>query len=94
MLQSGVTDYAALNARVRVLYARLLNSISWAALFEANDFNALVTVLKRTDYGPYLESVKDKDLNSPPGGLSTQSKAGRIRIPPSSRLRLCKSGRY
>ena len=64
MLQSGVAGYAAINARVRILYAELLDSIAWGSLLDAPDFNILIGALKRTGYGPYLESVKDKDLTA------------------------------
>ena len=62
MPAGGVTGYAAINARVRVKYASLLSASDYAALSEAADFDALITVLKHTAYGPYLEAVKDKDL--------------------------------
>ncbi|HEX7433322.1 MAG TPA: V-type ATPase subunit [Anaerolineaceae bacterium] len=62
MLASGVTDYAAINARVRVMYATLYTPQDLAVLGEAVDFPTLVGQLKHSPYGPYLERVSDKDL--------------------------------
>ncbi len=61
-MPSGIGGYAALNARVRVKYAALLTPAQLNELSETADFPALINALKRTDYGPYLEDVKDKDL--------------------------------
>jgi V/A-type H+/Na+-transporting ATPase subunit C len=63
MANGGVTGYAALNAKVRVMYSTLFSSEELAALYEAADFNALITLLKNTRYGRYLDKAKDKDLN-------------------------------
>lgn len=64
MASGGVTGYAALNARVRVMYSTLLSAQASAGLYEAADFNAFVNLLKNTDYGPYLEKAKDKELTA------------------------------
>jgi len=63
MANGGVSGYAALNAKVRVMYSTLFTTQELASLYEAIDFNALITLLKNTKYGSYLEKSKDKDLN-------------------------------
>lgn len=60
---SGASGYAAINARVRVMYSALLNPQEWADLSEAVDYSGLITLLKRTAYAPYLDVVKDKDIS-------------------------------
>jgi V/A-type H+/Na+-transporting ATPase subunit C len=62
MSSGGATGYAALNARVRVMYSTLFTQQALNALYEAPDFNALIGLLKNSEYGPYLEKTKDKDL--------------------------------
>lgn len=62
MASSGVSGYAALSARVRAMYASLLSAEDFARLSEAPDLPTLVTQLKQTAYGPYLEALKEKDL--------------------------------
>ncbi len=64
MASGGVTGYAALNARVRVMYSTLISPQTFASLYEAADFNALIATLKNTEYGPYLDKAKDKDLTA------------------------------
>jgi len=59
----GVTDYAAISSRVRAMYAELLTPQDMARLSEASDFLTLFNSLKSTAYGPYLDSLKDKDIN-------------------------------
>ncbi|HVN52697.1 MAG TPA: V-type ATPase subunit, partial [Anaerolineaceae bacterium] len=61
-MPSGISGYAALNARVRVKYSTLLSPAQLSELSEAPDFPSLITILKRTVYAPYMEEVKDKDL--------------------------------
>ncbi len=62
MLSSGVSDYAALNARVRVMYASLYSQEVINELGEAVDFASLISQLKHSPYGPYLDRASDKDL--------------------------------
>jgi V/A-type H+-transporting ATPase subunit C len=69
---AGVSDYAAISARVRAMYAELLTPQDMVRLSEATDFPALFTVLKSTSYGPYLDGLKDKDIN--PKRVITQIK--------------------
>jgi vacuolar-type H+-ATPase subunit C/Vma6 len=63
-MASGVSAYAALNARVRVLYSSLLDTDTIFALSEAPDLTSLVGLLKRSVYGPYIENLKEKEFTS------------------------------
>ena len=69
---AGVSDYAAISARVRAKYAELLTPQDMVRLSEAPDFSSLFNVLKSTSYGPYLDGLKDKDIN--PKRVITQLK--------------------
>jgi V/A-type H+-transporting ATPase subunit C len=69
---AGVSDYAAISARVRAMYAGLLTPQDMVRLSEAPDFSSLFNVLKSTSYGPYLDGLKDKDIN--PKRVITQLK--------------------
>src|SRR5438046_504689 len=60
---AGVSSYAAISARVRGKYADLLSPQDMIRLSEAADFSALILALKSTAYRPYLEILKDKELN-------------------------------
>ncbi|HMB24227.1 MAG: V-type ATPase subunit [Chloroflexota bacterium] len=62
MAKSGVSGYAAISARVRAMYSNLLSPQDFARLSDAPDFPTLITQLKQTAYGPYLENLKDKDM--------------------------------
>jgi V/A-type H+/Na+-transporting ATPase subunit C len=59
----GVADYAAISARVRAKYAELLTPQDMVRLSESPDFISLFSTLRGTAYGPYLEGLKDKDIN-------------------------------
>lgn len=61
---SSTSDYAAGNARVRVKYSTLLTKKDFVALSEATDLDSLITQLKVTPYGQYLELAKDKELTA------------------------------
>jgi V/A-type H+-transporting ATPase subunit C len=54
--QGSVRSYAAIQARVRALYANLLDEELWTQLFEAQDIDGTLKILKDTVYAPYLES--------------------------------------
>src|SRR5215211_7755997 len=71
-MAGGVSGYAAISARVRAKYAELLTPQDMARLSEAPDFLALFNALKNTAYGPYLDGLKDKDIN--PRRVITQVK--------------------
>ena len=62
MPEDSVSDYAAVHARVRTMYATMLAPEEWRDLCEAVDFDALIDVLKRTVYAPYLTEVDEKLL--------------------------------
>ena len=68
----GVAGYAAISARVRAMYADLLTPQDMARLSDAPDFLTLFNLLKNTAYGPYLDGLKDKDIN--PRRVITQIK--------------------
>jgi V/A-type H+/Na+-transporting ATPase subunit C len=59
---SGVYGYAGVHARVRAMYSTMLTQPELAGLIKAADYNALINLLKRTTYGPYLMRVSDSDL--------------------------------
>ena len=63
-MAGGVSGYAALNARVRVMYSTLLTQQQLGVLYEAVDFNGLISALKSTRYATYLEKAKDKELTA------------------------------
>ena len=69
---AGVSDYAAISARVRAMYAELLTPQDMVRLSEAPDFSSLFNALKSTSYGQYLDGLKDKDIN--PKRVITQIK--------------------
>ncbi len=62
MMGAGVFEYAAINARVRAVYAGLLTAQTWADLANAPDYAALVSLLRRTLYGPSLMAVEEGQL--------------------------------
>jgi V/A-type H+-transporting ATPase subunit C len=62
MLTSGVAGYAAIHARVRILYSRLLSYQEMIILSEATDFGTLLEFLEDSPYGPYLKRVEEKEL--------------------------------
>lgn len=62
MFTSGVAGYAAIHARVRILYSRLLTPQEIIILSEATDFGTLLEFLEDSPYGPYLKSVEEKEL--------------------------------
>src|SRR6266542_2782430 len=63
MAGGGVTSYSAISARVRAMSADLLTPQDMLRLNESPDFISLFNTLKSTAYGPYLEGLKDKDIN-------------------------------
>jgi len=71
-MAGGVTGYAAISARVRAMSADLLTPQDMLRLNEASDFLSLFNSLKGTAYGPYLDGLKDKEIN--PRRVITQIK--------------------
>ena len=57
-----VSEYAAIHARVRAMYAAMLSPETWEELCEASDLVALIDLLKGTAYGPYITEVEDSRL--------------------------------
>ena len=60
---SQVNDYAAVNARTRAMYARMLTTEDWNQLHESRDCTRIIQVLRETVYGPYLNNVDEKLLH-------------------------------
>ncbi len=50
----GLKAYALVNATVRALYSMLLEPETWSALIQAQSFDAVLSVLSKTVYGPHL----------------------------------------
>ena len=63
MASGGVTGYAAISARVRAMYSDLLTPQDMMRLSDSPDFQTLFSTLKTTSYGPYLDPLKDKEIN-------------------------------
>ena len=61
---NSVSGYAATNSRVRVMYSTLLSEPEYDRLYESPDLDSLVVSLKQTAYAPYLERIKDTDINA------------------------------
>jgi len=51
----GLSAYAMVNATVRALYSMLLKPETWNALIQTQDFDAVLSILSKTVYGPYLQ---------------------------------------
>ncbi|MHC1741165.1 MAG: V-type ATPase subunit [Anaerolineaceae bacterium] len=64
MSPNSTSDFAALNSRVRVMFSTLLTKQGFANLSESTDFVSLITLLKSTAYGPYLERAKENELTA------------------------------
>ncbi|HOT93021.1 MAG TPA: V-type ATPase subunit [Anaerolineae bacterium] len=63
MIRTNVTAYAQVNATTRALYANLLTPDVWHALIQAANFDALLTLLDKTAYSPFLKL--DRQLLTP-----------------------------
>ena len=63
MPKTGVSGYAAVSARVRAMYSSSLSPQDMLRLSDSPDFSSLFTQLKATAYGPYLEALKDREIN-------------------------------
>jgi len=62
-MAGGVSGYAAISTRVRAMYADLLSPQDIVRLSDSPDFSSLFAALKNTAYGPYLDNLKDRDIN-------------------------------
>jgi V/A-type H+-transporting ATPase subunit C len=61
-MSGGVSGYAAVHSRVRVMYSGLLTPQVGSRISEAADLPGLVGLLKGTVYGPYLAGIEDQQL--------------------------------
>jgi V/A-type H+-transporting ATPase subunit C len=94
-MANGVSGYAAISARVRAMYSSLLSPQDFARLSDSPDFPTLIAQLKTTAYGPYLESLKEKDLtpqkvDSQIKGRLADSYASVIQMAPQHAKRILK----
>jgi len=64
MPSNATSEFAAINARVRVMYSELLTKQDFVNLSETNDIEGLLNQLKNTVYGPYLDHAKEKELTA------------------------------
>ena len=64
MVGGRVSEYAAVQARVRGMYADMLTPETWIALCEAASYANLIGILKETVYGSFLAEVEDEDLTA------------------------------
>ncbi|MBN2027166.1 MAG: V-type ATPase subunit [Actinobacteria bacterium] len=55
MVQVPLKDYSYANARVRAMYARLLDDSVYKELLDALDYNQAIAVLENTEYGEDIE---------------------------------------
>jgi V/A-type H+-transporting ATPase subunit C len=55
MVQVPLKDYSYANARVRAMYARLLEESIYKELLDAPDYNQSLAVLENTEYGEDIE---------------------------------------
>ena len=99
-MANSVSGYAATNSRVRVMYSTLLSDPESARLYEAPDLPSLLAVLKPTAYGPYIERIKDRDLNARRAAFQIRSRMGEAytslihTAPEHARLLLAQRYRY
>ena len=59
MALGSVPGYAQTQAVVRALYSKMLSLSTWSSLIQASDYNAALTVLEDTLYGPYLDLERE-----------------------------------
>ena len=64
MAVRNVSAYSVVHAAVRGLYSKRLSPDTWEALLQAEDFDAVLSLLSKTSYGPYLEGI-DPELMTP-----------------------------
>jgi V/A-type H+-transporting ATPase subunit C len=61
-MAGGVSGYAAISTRVRVMYSYLFTPQDMTRLSDSPDFPSLVGALKASPYGKYLSGLKDNEL--------------------------------
>ena len=52
MPAQGVRAYSLVHATVRALYSTMLTWATWDALLQAQDMDAVLSLLSKTFYGP------------------------------------------
>jgi V/A-type H+-transporting ATPase subunit C len=57
----GVSSYASLSAKIRIMYSHLLGASELAAAMDAADLPALVEALGVTSYGKSLEEIGERE---------------------------------
>lgn len=62
MVGTGVFRYAGIHARVRARYSYLITGPEWIALINSADLPALIGLLRRSVYGPYLMQLDEAAL--------------------------------
>jgi ATP synthase A1 C subunit len=72
MLAGGASGYAAIQARVRVMYSTLFSPQFESRLCEIEDLSGLVRMLNETPYKPYLTDSEDTELS--PGRVNYRVK--------------------
>jgi len=70
----GVSSYASLNAKIRIMYSHLLGGSELAAAMDAADVPALVETFRMTSYRDALDSVGDRDLTKEQVSLALKKK--------------------
>jgi len=76
MAKSGVSGYAAISARVRAMYSSMLSPQDFVRLSDAPDVSSLISQLKQTAYGPYLDGLKEKDFTPQKLDLAIKGRLG------------------
>lgn len=64
MAVRDVSAYSVVHAAVRGLYSKRLSPDTWESLLQAEDFEAVLSLLSKTAYGAYLEGI-EPDLMTP-----------------------------
>jgi V/A-type H+-transporting ATPase subunit C len=64
MPSDAISDFAAINSRVRVMFSTLLTKQDFVNLSETANLEGLLGQLKNTAYGPYFDRVKEKELTA------------------------------
>ena len=59
---SKIDQYAALQARIRALYAKMISNEKWDQLYTCRNNDEVVQILRDTVYQPYLENINENNL--------------------------------
>jgi V/A-type H+/Na+-transporting ATPase subunit C len=60
-VSGGVSSYASLSAKIRIMYSHLLAASDWAAAMDATDVPSLVDALRNTSYAGALERIAERE---------------------------------